>query len=413
MPVLTAHLLFSVTLAGFVVAHAQEAIRVDPAQDSPLSSFRQALNSAWKRSLQASEARGRNLRAHADQQVSERWLAGPVALRLGEREVLANGSASSRETDFGLALPLWRLGQRDAAGQAAQSQSVWTQAFEQAERLRLAGLLRDAIAAVHLADVDLQQALQQAEAFGMLARDVQRRVKAGDLAPADDLAARSESLAAQAQVSAAREELALQQSNWRLLTGMDPLRLHLSEAPVMSPLPDSHPELLLAHAAVDLGQRRAAVARIQQTDAPELNLGLRQDRIGQGTAIQNSLALAVRIPIGGEVYKQPRIAAALGELDAAQTQAERVRERLLAQLAQRQSQLMQSQSLLLIARERASLLRDRARLIDKSFRAGETALPEMLRALAAAASAETAYARQQINHQWAISRLEQAMGLLP
>ena len=305
------------------------------------------------------------------------------------------------------------MGQRDAAGQAAQSQSVWTQAFEQAERLRLAGLLRDAIAAVHLADVDLQQALQQAEAFGMLARDVQRRVKAGDLAPADDLAARSESLTAQAQVSAAREELALQQSNWRLLTGMDPLLLHLSEAPVMSPLPDSHPELLLAHAAVDLGQRRAAVARIQQTDAPELNLGLRQDRIGQGTAIQNSLALAVRIPIGGEVYKQPRIAAALGELDAAQTQAERVRERLLAQLAQRQSQLMQSQSLLLIARERASLLRDRARLIDKSFRAGETALPEMLRALAAAASAETAYARQQINHQWAISRLEQAMGLLP
>ena len=166
MPVLTAHLLFSVTLAGFVVAHAQEAIRVDPAQDSPLSSFRQALNSAWKRSLQASEARGRNLRAHADQQVSERWLAGPVALRLGEREVLANGSASSRETDFGLALPLWRLGQRDAAGQAAQSQSVWTQAFEQAERLRLAGLLRDAIAAVHLADVDLQQALQQAETIG-------------------------------------------------------------------------------------------------------------------------------------------------------------------------------------------------------------------------------------------------------
>jgi hypothetical protein len=52
-------------------------------------------------------------------------------------------------------------------------------------------------------------------------------------------------------------------------------------------------------------------------------------------------------------------------------------------------------------------------LIDKSFRAGETALPEMLRALAAAASAESAYARQQIHHQLAIARLEQALGLLP
>jgi hypothetical protein len=37
----------------------------------------------------------------------------------------------------------------------------------------------------------------------------------------------------------------------------------------------------------------------------------------------------------------------------------------------------------------------------------------MLRALAAAASAESAYARQQIHHQLAIARLEQALGLLP
>jgi hypothetical protein len=37
----------------------------------------------------------------------------------------------------------------------------------------------------------------------------------------------------------------------------------------------------------------------------------------------------------------------------------------------------------------------------------------MLRALAAASSAESAFARQQINHQLAIARLEQALGILP
>jgi outer membrane protein TolC len=100
-------------------------------------------------------------------------------------------------------------------------------------------------------------------------------------------------------------------------------------------------------------------------------------------------------------------------MQIAQTQAQRTRERLEADLALAQSQLSQSLAQLDAERERSTLLAERARLIDKSFRAGETALPEMLRALAAAASAESAYARQQVNHQLAIARLEQALGLLP
>jgi outer membrane protein TolC len=78
-----------------------------------------------------------------------------------------------------------------------------------------------------------------------------------------------------------------------------------------------------------------------------------------------------------------------------------------------QSQLSLSQAQLQAERERAQLLTERARLIDKSFRAGESALPDMLRALTAAASAESAFARQQINYQTAIARIEQALGLLP
>ena len=168
-----------------------------------------------------------------------------------------------------------------------------------------------------------------------------------------------------------------------------------------------------ANAAVDLGQRRAELARVQRPDSPELTLGVRQDRPGQAASSQNSVVMAIRLPFGGQVYQQPRIAAALSEVEIAQTQAQRTRERLEAELALAQSQLSQSLAQLDAERERSTLLAERARLIDKSFRAGETALPEMLRALAAAASAESALARQQINHQLAITRLEQALGLLP
>jgi outer membrane protein TolC len=140
---------------------------------------------------------------------------------------------------------------------------------------------------------------------------------------------------------------------------------------------------------------------------------MRQERPGQGAGLQSSVVVALRLPVGGQVYQQPRIAAALGELDIAQTQALRTRQRLTAEVTLAQSQLSLSQAQLQAERERAQLLAERARLIDKSFRAGESALPEMLRALSAAVSAESALARQQINYQTAISRLEQTLGLLP
>jgi outer membrane protein TolC len=266
---------------------------------------------------------------------------------------------------------------------------------------------------VYLAEAELQQAQRHVETLSQLAEDVQRRVRAGDLAPADALAARSELLAAQAQASAARQALGTQQVQWRLLTGLPVPKFQTTVASTLAEIPDSHPELLLASAAIDLGQRRAELARVQRTDSPELMLGMRQERPGQGVSAQSTVVMSIKVPVGGQVYQQPRIAAALGELDIAQTQAQRTRERLSAELALAQSQLSQSVYQLEGERERAALLAERAQLIDKSFRAGESALPEMLRALAAAANAQSAYARQKINHQMAISRLEQALGLLP
>ena len=373
----------------------------------------QAFEAAWQRSVEVSESRGRSARAQADQAVTQSWLSAAPAVSMAQREGRAGAPAGSRETELGLALPLWWPGQRKTGVQAAQSQSAWVQATEQAERLRLAGRLREAIGALHLAEVELQQVERQVQVLGQLTQDIERRVRAGDLAPSDALAARSEWLAAQAQAIAARQALGVHHSQWQLLTGLAPLKVQTSVVPTLAQLPETHPELMLASAAVDLGQRRVDMVRAQRSDSPELTLGVRQEHPGQGAGAQSSVVVALRVPVGGQFYQQPQIVAALTELDMAQTQAQRTRERLTAELALAQSQLGLIQAQLQAERERAQLLAERARLIDKSFRAGETALPVMLRAMAAAASAEIALAHQQMNHQSAMARLEQALGLLP
>jgi len=62
---------------------------------------------------------------------------------------------------------------------------------------------------------------------------------------------------------------------------------------------------------------------------------------------------------------------------------------------------------------RAELLRERAALITKSFHAGESALPELLRATAAAAQAAAAAASQRAALGLARARLNQIHGQLP
>ena len=66
-----------------------------------------------------------------------------------------------------------------------------------------------------------------------------------------------------------------------------------------------------------------------------------------------------------------------------------------------------------IARTRAVLLRERAQLIDASFKAGESPLPELLRAVNAAGQADAALARQQAALGMAHAQLQQTLGLLP
>ena len=62
---------------------------------------------------------------------------------------------------------------------------------------------------------------------------------------------------------------------------------------------------------------------------------------------------------------------------------------------------------------RARLLRERASLFDQSFKAGETPLPDLLRALVAAAQADSAAARQTAALGLARARLQHTLGLLP
>jgi outer membrane protein TolC len=285
-------------------------------------------------------------------------------------------------------------------------------------RLRLAGELREAAWQIAAAQAELAQADTQAQGLKQLADDVERRVRAGDLARADALAAQAEQLAAAALQAEVRLRLQAARARWALLTGLtsapDLPATTNDAAPGSAELhPVPHPELQLASQSTELARQRVELMRRSRRDAPELTVGVRQDVPGRAEASQGSLVVGLRLPFGTDDRNRPLEAAALSELDVAQTHEQRLRERVDSEIAAARDALRSAQAQLDAETTRGRLLRERAALIDKSFRAGETPLPDLLRALAAAAQADSAAARQTAALGLARARLQQTLGLLP
>ena len=377
-------------------------------------SLRDALDAAWQRAVSAREADGQRRRADAERSVAGRlWAAAPT-LELSYRDDRFQSDAGVRETEVGIAVPLWLPGQKAARTGTADGAVALAQAAEQAARLRLAGELREAAWQLASLQAEFHQAEAQADALRQLANDVERRVRAGDLARADSLAAQAEHLAAAAAVGDTRQRLQAAKARWTLLTGLT-ASPDLSAGTFIDTASDTarHPEWRLANHATELARKRVDLMRQSRRDAPELTVGVRQDAPGRGQASQSSLVVGLRLPFGTDDRNQPLEAAALSDLDIAQTQEQRLRERLDSELASARDAERSAQAQLDAETARARLLRERATLIDKSFRAGETPLPDLLRALGAAAQADSAAARQTAALGLARARLQQALGLLP
>lgn len=402
-------------IAGSALACAAWAQPASP----PAATFQKvslpvAIDAAWQRALSAREVDGQRRRAQAEHAAAGSLWAAPPSVWLGYRDDRIDANNGARETEVALSWPLWLPGQRAARAAAAGAEMSLAEASGNAARWRIAGEVREAAWTLAAHQAELDQASAHATSLQALAEDVDRRVRAGDLARADALAARAETLAATAQQAEARQRLLVARSRWTLLTGLQalPETKDASEAAGATLNPD-HPELQQASQATAFARTRVERVKTSHRDPPELALRAISETPGRAYGAQTSFGVALKLPFGTDDRNLPLQASALTELDLAETQEQRLRERLESDLGAAQAAVLSAEAQQAAERSRTSLLRERAHLIDKSFRAGESPLPELLRALAASAQADASLARQTAALGLARARLQQASGLLP
>lgn len=406
--------------SALVGAIAPAAAQPSPSSTQPGAAgvtLAQATEAAWQRAVQSREAESQGRRARAEQTAAASLWAASPAMELNHINDRAHSNAGRRETEVGFVWPLWLPGQRDARAAAADADLKLADIGTEAARLRVAGQVREAAWRLSAAQAEAASAAAQDQYLQRIANDVQRRVQAGDLARSDALAARAELLEAQALQNEIDQRLQALRAQWRTLTGLD--AMPDLPAPTTSSAPGDlaayteHPELRLAVQAVERARKRVDVVSASRRDPPELTLRYREEAPGMGESTQRGIGIGLRIPFGTDGRNAPLQAAAFGDLDVAETTEQRLRERQEADVRVARSALQSAAQQLVGTRSRASLLRERAQLIDKSFQAGETSLPDLLRAANAAAVADAALARQQAAWGLAQAQLQQALGLLP
>ena len=392
------------------------SVAASSASTPPTVTLAAALDAAWGRAAAARESEALRRRAVADRAVASSLWAAPPSLEFVLRDDRFHGNQGQREAEIGVTVPLWLPGQRSARGATVSAAGAQAEAAERVARLRLAGELRLAAWSLVVLLADAAQVEAQVQTLHQLAEDVERRVRAGDLARADALAAQAELLSARALQAEARQAARAGFGHWTLLTGLSAKPELEAEPAALNPpmhVPLDHPELQLARLATEHARRRLDLAQQSGREPPVLLLGLRQDTAGRGQSSQGGVVVGMRLPFGTDDRNLPLQAAALSELDIAESTEPRLRDRLDSELAGARGAEQSAQAQYDAEAARARLLRERATLIDRSFRAGETALPDLLRAIALAAQADSAATRQQAALGLAHARRQQALGLLP
>jgi len=318
------------------------------------------------------------------------------------------------EFESGLQLPLWNWGERSAVRQLGLELDTASAAFLDALRWEVAGVLRSLLWDLALAGGDLALAEQSLEVAQRLTRSVERRQQLGDVAVADVLLARSESLAANSEVIRASAELVDARRQYSSFTGLD--RRPGFDAETLSAIteiPDSHPSLRFVSAEVERLRAAESVARRSALASPTLTVGPRRERSAFGQAYEDSIGVIVTVPFGGGSHVDTQVAAAARQTAAAVAEHRRRLRQLDLDLHEAAHGIEVVDGSLDDARRRMDIMEQSYRMGEVAYANGEAGLMELLNLQRALIEARRDVMRLGIERNRLVALYNQAVGDLP
>lgn len=394
-----------------------------PAGVSLPTPLKQVFDAAWQRQPEAQSQQARQDAAQARKQAAENWTAEPATLELSTKTDSLNRNQGNREVVAGVTIPLWLPGERSRTGAVADAERRVAASRVLAAQLRTAANVRESYWLWERARIEHDLARERLSNAQLLAVDVAKRVKAGDLARSDQHQADGAMALAEVGLAEATSVLIVAVQRLRIQSGLVPIPTMPGTATVPEPVPDvpadfesldiRHPAVAEVLDRADVARRSAELAQVQTRANPELTLATTRARGQFEEPYQQSITLGIRIPLGLDSRNRAKLATAQADAIEAEGQLRLERERLRIDMDAARVGLESAGIQLKAADRRAQLARESRAFFQKSFRLGETDLPTRLRIELEAIDAERQAARARIELAAAISALRQNLGLLP
>lgn len=373
----------------------------------------QAVDAAWARYPQAVAMTARQAQAQAQGDQARGLTPGAGAVSLSQLTDKLNRNQGAQEWEVEVSTPLWLPGQRAAREVEAGHAAAEVTARSAALRLQLAGEVREAWWAIAAARETHVLASQRLVTAQVLEQTVVRRFKAGDLARQDANLAKTERLAAQAEVLDTENALRLAQEAYQALTGAQAPQVLAPEASPAAMASVDHPQSQALQAAAALARSRLGLVSVSRREAPELALSWSSQRGNATEPYAQMVGVKLTVPLSSEGRVRQEGAAAGAELAQAEAELAMTQARVQQALARAQAELQTAERQGAMAEERRALSLDNLRLAERSFELGESDLPTLMRARAAEHESAAWFKRQEVAGFLARSRLLQAQGVLP
>jgi len=374
--------------------------------------MREVLENAWSKSAEIVALEVRRAEIIARKRAAGRLTPGPPSLGIGHLNDYATGDDGYREYDVELGTPIWLPGEGTASRNLADKELARLQAQLALARLSVAGEVRAAYWSVQIGEGSVDLARRRLQAARALQADVDRQVAAGQVALADLLLAKGESLEAQSILSEQEAALTEARLAFQALTGT-PSPTDFAEPEPADRSFEQHPQLVALRNTVDVAEANTRLIRIQDRDSPEVALLGVIEREFYNDPYDKRIGVRVTIPFATEGRNAPRRAASEAEHTQALAELQTAERQVRAEVGRAEADLASAQERTALADERHRAFAERLMLVERSVRVGETSFVELVRARAAVFEADIARLRSEIAVMQARSRLNQALGLVP
>lgn len=370
----------------------------------------EALESAWNKQPAQRAQTARLSELEAKRQATTNLTPQPASISLGQRTDQIGSNVGQRQTDVEFSAPLWLPGQRDSQRSLVEAETGRFSAIQTYTKWRLAGEVRGLLWMTRLAQSEKELANQRVLSAQKLLSDVERRVKAGDLARVDANRVNVELQTANIALKDAEAQAFRALQQFSAITGITNLP---QETEVLSQQTSENYPQKLAAQSLTLSQKRLDLIRATPRDAPELSLGLTHQKDFSNDPYNNSVSLKFKIPFASDSLNQQRLASAQAEQAEAEADQSLENARVEAEVSSARFELEQANASVAIAESRFNTALDTQQLLERSFNLGESDLPTRLLAEAARFEAERNLIKARLETGRAISKVNQALGVLP